>query len=149
MMEELTPLVILLVEDDLADQKLIKISLRNEKIANELYTVQTGEEGMDFLYHRGKYSAGTPQPDLILLDLNMPGMGGKEFLRRIKEDESVKQIPVVILTTSDAERDIIDSYKLQASGYVHKPVTLGEFKEGMKKLEEYWFVLCKRIPKEC
>jgi len=148
-MEELTPLVILLVEDDLADQKLIKISLRNEKIANELYTVQTGEEGMDFLYHRGKYSAGTPQPDLILLDLNMPGMGGKEFLRRIKEDESVKQIPVVILTTSDAERDIIDSYKLQASGYVHKPVTLGEFKEGMKKLEEYWFVLCKRIPKEC
>jgi len=148
-MEELTPLVILLVEDDLADQKLIKISLRNEKIANDLYTVQTGEEGMDFLYHRGKYSAGTPQPDLILLDLNMPGMGGKEFLRRIKEDESVKQIPVVILTTSDAERDIIDSYKLQASGYVHKPVTLGEFKEGMKKLEEYWFVLCKRIPKEC
>lgn len=148
-MEELTPLVILLVEDDPADQKLIKISLRNEKIANDLYTVQTGEEGLDFLYHRGKYSAGTPQPDLILLDLNMPGMGGKEFLRRIKEDESVKQIPVVILTTSDAERDIIDSYKLQASGYVHKPVTLGEFKEGMKKLEEYWFVLCKRIPKEC
>jgi CheY-like chemotaxis protein len=148
MMKGLEPLVILLVEDDLADQKLIKISLRNEKIANDLYTVQTGEEGMDFLYRRGNYSTGTPQPDLILLDLNMPGMGGKEFLRRVKEDEKVKQIPVVILTTSDAERDIIDSYKLQASGYVHKPVTLEEFKEGMKKLKEYWFVLCKRIPKE-
>lgn len=146
-MEELAPLVILLVEDDLADQKLIKISLRNEKIANDLYTVQTGEEGMDFLYRRGKYSAGTPQPDLILLDLNMPGMGGKEFLRQIKEDERVKQIPVVILTTSEAEKDIIDSYKLQASGYVHKPVTLEEFKQAMKQLKEYWFLLCKRVPK--
>jgi CheY-like chemotaxis protein len=146
-MEELAPIVILLLEDDLADQKLIKLSLRNEKIANTLYTVQTGEEGMDFLYRRGKYSDGTPQPDLILLDLNMPGMGGKEFLRLIKEDEGLKQIPVVIVTTSEAERDIIDSYKLQASGYVHKPVTLGEFKEAMKKLKEYWFLLCKRVPK--
>ena len=146
-MEELAPLVILLVEDDLADQKLIKISLRNEKIANALYTVQTGEEGLDFLYRRGNYSDGTTQPDLILLDLNMPGMGGKEFLRRVKEDERLKQIPVVILTTSEAEKDIIDSYKLQASGYVHKPVTLEEFKEAMKKLEEYWFVLCKRVPR--
>jgi CheY-like chemotaxis protein len=136
------------VEDDLADQKLIKISLRSEKLANDLYTVQTGEEGLDFLYCRGKYRNGTPRPDLILLDLNMPGMGGKEFLRRIKEDEGLKQIPVVILTTSEAEKDIIDSYKLQASGYVHKPVTLEEFKEGMKKLEEYWFVLCKRVPKQ-
>jgi len=148
MMEGLAPLVILLVEDDLADQKLIKISLRNEKIANDPYTVQTGEEGMDFLYRRGKYSDDTPQPDLILLDLNMPGMGGKEFLRRIKEDEGLKQIPVVILTTSEAEKDIIDSYKLQASGYVHKPVTLEEFKEAMKKLKAYWFLLCKRVPKE-
>jgi len=146
-MEELAPLVILLVEDDLADQKLIKISLRNEKIANDLYTVQSGEEGMDFLYRRGNYSDGTPQPDLILLDLNMPGMGGKEFLRRIKEDANLKQLPVVILTTSEAEKDIIDSYKLQASGYVHKPVTLEEFKEAMKKLKEYWFLLCKRVPK--
>ena len=146
-MEELAPLVILLVEDDLADQKLIKISLRNEKIANDLYTVQTGEEGLDFLRRRGNYNDGNTQPDLILLDLNMPGMGGKEFLRQIKADEKLKQIPVVILTTSEAEKDIIDSYKLQASGYVHKPVTLGEFKEAMKKLKEYWFVLCKRVPK--
>ena len=146
-MEALAPLVILLVEDDLGDQKLIKISLRNEKIANTPYTVQSGEEGMDFLHHRGQYSDGTPQPDLILLDLNMPGMGGKEFLKRIKEDQNLKQIPVVILTTSEAERDILDSYKLQASGYVHKPVTLEEFKVAMKKLKEYWFVLCKLVPK--
>lgn len=147
-MENLAPLVILLVEDDIADQKLIKASIRNEKIANELYCVQTGEDGMNFLYRRGNYSSGTPRPDLILLDLNMPGMGGKEFLRQVKEEESLKQIPVVILTTSEAENDIIDSYKLQASGYVHKPVTLEEFKKAMKKLKEYWFVLCKRVPKE-
>jgi len=147
-MDGLAPLVILLVEDDPADQKLIKTSLRNEKLANDLYIVQTGEEGLEFLHHCGNYNNGTPQPDLILLDLNMPGMGGKEFLKQVKQDEELKQIPVVILTTSDAERDIIDSYKLQASGYVHKPVTLEEFKEGMKKLKEYWFVLCKRIPRE-
>jgi chemotaxis family two-component system response regulator Rcp1 len=146
-MEELAPLVILLVEDDLADQKLIKLSLKNQKLANEVHTVQTGEEGMDFLYYRGKYNSGTPQPDLILLDLNMPGMGGKEFLRRIKEDETLRHIPVIILTTSEAEKDIIDSYKLQASGYVHKPVTLEEFKEAMQKIKEYWFLLCKRVPK--
>jgi CheY-like chemotaxis protein len=148
MMEGLKPLVILLVEDDPADQKLVKTSLKNHKIANDIYAVQSGEEGMDFLHRRGNYSNGTPQPDLILLDLNMPGMGGKEFLRRVKGDEDLKQIPVVILTTSDAERDIIDSYKLQASGYVHKPVTLDEFREAMKKLKEYWFLLCKRVPKE-
>ena len=146
-MEGLEPLAILLIEDDPADQKLIKTSLKNQKIANELYVVNSGEEGMDFLYRRGNYNNGTPQPDLILLDLNMPGMGGKEFLKWIKEDKNLKQIPVVILTTSEAEMDIIDSYKLQASGYVHKPVTLEEFKEAMKKLEAYWFLLCKLVPK--
>ena len=111
-MDGLEPLAILLVEDDPADQKLIKTSLRNQKIANDVYTVQSGEEGMDFLHRHGNYSNGTPQPDLILLDLNMPGMGGKEFLRRIKGEENLKQIPVVILTTSDAERDIIDSSRI-------------------------------------
>jgi CheY-like chemotaxis protein len=147
-MAELEPLIILLVEDDPADQKLVKASLRSEKIVNKLYVVNSGEEGMDFLYRRGNYSDGTPQPDLILLDLNMPGMGGKEFLKRMKEDKKLKQIPVVILTTSDAEKDIIDSYNLYASGYVHKPVTLEEFKDAMDKLKEYWFLLCKRVPKE-
>ena len=141
-------LTILLVEDDPADQKLIRTSLKDQRIANNLHIVSSGEEAMDFLYRSGSYSDATPRPDLILLDLNMPGMGGKEFLRRIKDDEQFKKIPVVILTTSDAERDIIDSYRLQASGYVNKPVTLAEFKEVMKKIEEYWFVLCKLPPKE-
>jgi len=142
-------LKILVCDDDPADQKLIKTSLKNQGIVNDLYIVNSGEEGMDFLYYRGNYSEGTPRPDLILLDLNMPGMGGKEFLKRIKGDEELKKIPVVILTTSDSEKDVMDSYNLHASGYVHKPVTLEEFREAMKTLEEYWFLLCKRVPKEC
>lgn len=138
----------MLVEDDLADQKLIKASLRNQKIANDLRIVNSGEEALDFLYHRGNYAKDTSRPELILLDLNMPGMGGKEFLKRIKDDENLKQLPVVILTTSDSEMDILDSYKLQASGYVYKPATLDEFKKVMEKIEEYWLVLCKRLPTE-
>ena len=147
-MNQLNPLTILLVEDDPADQKLIRNSLKDQKIANDLYIVNSGEEGMDYLHHQGDYKNGYPQPDLILLDLNMPGMGGKEFLRKIKDDMDLKQIPVIILTTSDSERDIIESYKLQASGYVSKPVTLDEFRQVMERIEEYWFMLCKRPPKE-
>ncbi len=147
-MRELEPISILLVEDDPADQKLIRASLKEQRLANDLHIVSSGEEGIDFLRGRGDYSGRAAQPDLILLDLNMPGMGGKEFLRRIKDDEGLKQIPVVILTTSDSERDIIESYKLQASGYVSKPVTLDEFKEVMRKIKEYWFVICKRLPRE-
>lgn len=146
-MHGLVPLSILLVEDDPGDQKLIKTSLKNQKVANELSVVSSGEEGMDYLYGRAKFSDKPPLPDLILLDLNMPGMGGKEFLRRIKDDDGLKQIPVVILTTSDSEKDILESYKLQASGYVKKPVTLEEFKHVMKRIKEYWFLLCKRPSK--
>ncbi|NQE06135.1 putative methanogenesis regulatory protein FilR2 [ANME-1 cluster archaeon GoMg1] len=147
-MEELRPATILLVEDDPGDQKLIKVSLKSQKIANELYIVGSGEEAMDFLYHRGKHSAETPLPDRILLDLKMPGMGGKEFLRRIKQDEKMKKIQVVILTSSDSEKDILDSYNLQASGYIKKPVELGDFKRVMKEIEAYWFIICKLPPKE-
>lgn len=145
-MNAMHPLAILLVEDDPADQKLIKMSLREQKVANDVHAVASGEEGFDFLHRTGEY-ATAPRPDLILLDLNMPGMGGKEFLRRLKLEEDLKQIPVIILTTSDSERDIIDSYKLQASGYVHKPVSLDEFKQVMQKIEAYWFVLCRLPPK--
>ena len=147
-MEKIRPATILLVEDDPGDQKLIKVSLKNQKIANELYIVGSGEEAMEFLYHRGNYSAETPLPDLILLDLKMPGMGGKEFLRRIKQDEKMKKIPVIILTSSDSEKDILDSYNLQASGYIKKPVELGDFKRVMKEIEAYWFIICKLPPKE-
>ena len=147
-MGELEPITILLVEDDLADQKLIKTSLKHQRIASDLYVVNSGEEALDFLYHRGNYAKDTSRPELILLDLNMPRMGGKEFLKRIKDDENLKQLPVVMLTTSDSERDMTNSYKLQASGYVSKPATLDEFKKVREKIEEYWLVLCKRLPTE-
>ena len=84
-------------------------------------------------------------PDLILLDLNMPGMGGKELLKTIKADPQLSTIPVVILTTSDLDGDILDSFKLQASGYVKKPVTLSEFQKVLSDLTDYWFVICKHI----
>ncbi len=147
-MEKIKPATILLVEDDPGDQKLIKVSLKNQKIGNEVYTADSGEEAMDFLYQRGKYSDCALQPDLILLDLNMPGMGGKEFLRRIKEDEKMKSIPVIILTSSDSDDDIIDTYNLHASGYVKKPVKLEDFKHVVKEINDYWFVLCKLPPRE-
>ena len=147
-MEKIKPATILLVEDDPGDQKLITVSLRNQKLGNEVRIAGSGEEAMDFLYQRGKYSHETSRPDLILLDLNMPGMGGKEFLRRIKEDEKMKTIPVIILTSSDSDDDIIDTYNLHASGYVKKPVKLEDFKRVMKQIKEYWFVLCRLPPRE-
>ena len=146
-MFDLEPITILLVEDDPADQKLIKTSLLDQKIANDLHIVGSGEDALDYLNESGNNSNGAPWPELILLDLNMPGMGGKEFLKQLKSDEKLKQLPVVILTTSESERDIIDSYNLQASGYVNKPVSLDDFKKVMEKIGEYWLMLCKRPPK--
>ena len=147
-MNNLAPLTILLVEDDLADQKLIRISLRNQRIANDLHVVNSAEEALTFLRSCCDDDNGTTRPNLILLDLNMPGMGGKEFLKQIKGDESIKEIPVVILTTSNSESDIVDSYRLQAAGYVHKPVTIDEFKRVMGEIEDYWFMLCRLPHKE-
>ncbi len=147
-MNKLEPPTILLVEDDPGDQKLIRVSLNEQSVANELHIVSSGEEALDFLYQRGKYCNGTCRPDLILLDLNMPGMGGKEFLTRIKNAEDLKRIPVIILTTSDSEQDIIHSYNLFASGYVKKPGDLVQFKKVAKEIGEYWFEICKLPARE-
>ena len=147
-MEKIKPATILLVEDDPGDQKLITVSLKNQKLGNEVRIAGSGEEAMEFLYQRGKYSYGTSRPDLILLDLNMPGMGGKEFLRQIKKDERMKMIPVVILTSSDSDEDIIATYNLHASGYVKKPVKLEDFKRVVKEIKEYWFLLCRLPPRD-
>lgn len=145
-MEALKELTILLVEDDPADQKLIKRSLLRQRIANYISVAESGEEALDYLSRSTADDGQCPAPSLILLDLNMPGMGGKEFLRRIKEDDTLKAIPVVVLTTSDSEKDILDSYKLCASGYISKPVNLQDFQEALRKLGEYWFLICKQLP---
>ncbi|MHC4113836.1 MAG: response regulator [Planctomycetota bacterium] len=144
-MENLTFVKILLVEDDTGDQKLIKNSLLDQKIGNHLFIVETAEDALDYLEASKGDDVERPKPDLILLDLNMPGIGGKEFLKRIKADDELDTIPVVVLTTSDSEQDILESYKLHASGYVKKPVTLEGFEQVMRELEAYWFVICKRV----
>lgn len=144
-MENFKSVNILLVEDDPGDQKLIKNSMLEQRMTNKLYIVSTGEEALEYLKKSKEGNSETPWPELILLDLNMPGMGGMEFLRRIKSSEDFNVIPVVILTTSDSEQDIIESYKLQAAGYVRKPVMLDEFCNIAKDISEYWFTLCMRI----
>lgn len=137
--------IILLVEDDFGDQKLIKKALENERIKNRVTIVSSGEEALSYmeksLVNKGDY----PRPDLILLDLNMPGMGGKALLKTLKKDDSFKSIPVIVVTTSDDQQDIEDSYSLQASGYLKKPLTLRGFQDMMHNLEEYWFLVCKNI----
>ncbi len=144
-MNQLREAVILLVEDDTGDQKLIKRSLKASKIANELHITSAAEEALEYLQKGESNNADYPMPDLILLDLNMPGMGGMDFLSALKKDELLDTIPVVVLTTSDSDHDILDSFKLQASGYVKKPVSLEEFRQAMENLTDYWFVICKRV----
>jgi two-component system, chemotaxis family, response regulator Rcp1 len=140
--------MVMLVEDDPGDQKLIKMSLKEQRIANTPIVVPNAEEALDFLNANKSGDAKINLPDLILLDLNMPGMGGKEFLRQIKSDPLLESIPVVILTTSDSDKDILESFKLQAAGYVKKPVSITDFQEVMCTLTDYWFTICRRITHE-
>jgi len=142
-MEYYKAVTIMLVEDDPGDQKLIKTSLREQHITNTPVVVGSGEEALEYL-HKTK-SEETILPDLILLDLNMPGMGGREFLRQVKADTELESIPVVVLTTSDADRDILESFRLQAAGYIKKPVNLPEFQDVIQTLSDYWFTICKRV----
>lgn len=139
---------IMLVEDDLGDQKLIKMSLKEQRIANLPVVTSSAEEALEYLEKNKAQGCEDALPDLILLDLNMPGMGGKEFLRQLKADPELGAIPVVILTTSDSDKDILESFKLHAAGYVKKPVNLTDFQEVMHTLTDYWFTICRRINHE-
>ncbi|MBI5092030.1 MAG: response regulator [Candidatus Hydrogenedentes bacterium] len=135
--------VILLVDDDPEDQELTKRALRASKLRNVLMTVDDGEEALDYLYRRGAYAAAksSPRPDLILLDLNMPKVDGRAVLSQIKSDPSLRRIPVVILTTSSQEEDILRSYDLGVNSYVTKPVRMEGFIRAIQDLEHYWFDL--------
>lgn len=143
-MDTLSPVNILLVEDNPADQKLFGTSLKLQKVDSNLSVANCGEDAITFLEAAGS-QPNQPIPDIILLDLNMPGIGGKEFLRRIKAVEKFKIIPVVVLTTSDSQTDIKECYQLQACGYIKKPVTLKGFLDIIKVLEDYWFKTCKLV----
>jgi len=131
--------IVLLVEDDPGDQKLVKYALKNQNYDSSLKIAGTGEEALEYLEQSKQNNEDSPRPDIILLDLNMPGMGGKEFLRRMKLDEEVCDIPVVIVSTSDSQNDIEESYKLRAAGYVQKVPSPDELRRIIQKLTQYWF----------
>lgn len=141
-----TPVEILLVEDSPGDARLAREGLSECKIRNNLHVVDDGVKAMAFLRRQGEY-AKAPRPDLILLDLNLPRKDGREVLREIKEDESLKVIPVVILTTSKAEEDIIKSYSLHANCYVTKPLGLQQFLDVVRSIEDFWFTIVRLPPK--
>jgi CheY-like chemotaxis protein len=142
------PVVILLADDDEEDCMLVRDALRESRLANDLRFVHNGEDLLDYLNHRGPYADATsaPRPGLILLDLNMPRMDGREALQAIKSDPCLRQIPVVVLTSSKAEEDIFRSYDLGVNSYVAKPVTFPSLVEIMQALERYWFEIVDLPP---
>ncbi len=135
------PITILVAEDDPDDRMLMKEALEENRLANNLHFVGDGEELMDYLNHRGQYAdeQASPRPSLILLDLNMPRKDGREALQEIKVSPELRQIPIVVLTTSKAEEDILRTYDLGVSSFIAKPVTFDSMVEIMKMLGRYWF----------
>ncbi len=131
------PIQILMVEDNPGDVRLTKEALKDAKVSNTLYVVEDGVAALDFLYRRGEYS-DAPRPDLILLDLNLPKKNGREVLGEIKQDEQLKMIPVVILTTSQAEEDVVRAYRLHANCYIVKPVDFVQFTKIVWTIEDFW-----------
>ncbi|MGO8805053.1 MAG: response regulator [Candidatus Bathyarchaeia archaeon] len=146
-MNEVRPVDILLVEDNPGDVRLTKEALKDAKVLNEIFIARDGVEAMEFLHRKGQFS-NVPQPDLILLDLNLPRKDGRQVLAEIKEDPILKHIPVVVLTTSKADEDIIKTYNLHANAYITKPVDLNRFAEIIHILNEFWFTIVKLPPKE-
>lgn len=134
------PIEILLVEDSEPDVRLTREAFRNAKMRNRIWAVEDGVEALDFLYRRGAH-ADVPRPDLILLDLNLPRKDGREVLREIKTDDSLKRIPVVILTTSRNEEDVLKTYNLHANCYIAKPVEFNRFVEVVQSIKEFWFTV--------
>ncbi len=142
-----TQIEILLVEDNEGDIGLVEEVFQEAKIRNNLYVAEDGEEAMLFLRREGEFS-DSPRPDIILLDLNLPKKDGREVLKEIKEDDSLKRIPVVVLTTSKAEEDILKSYDLHANSYISKPVDFDQFIRVIKSIEDFWLDVVKLPSKD-
>lgn len=145
-MNDSQPVHVLLVEDNPADVRLTREVLADGKITNTLHVVADGEEAMAFLRNKGPF-ASAPRPDLILLDLNLPRKDGREVLAEVKSDPSLKLIPVVILTTSRSDRDILESYNLHANCYISKPVDLLQFMEVVRTIEDFWLSIVRLPPR--
>jgi CheY-like chemotaxis protein len=145
------PIVILMADDDEDDRMLTAEALEESRLSNQIHFVEDGEEAMDYLLRQGKYQDPklSPRPGLILLDLNMPKKDGREVLRDIKANPKLRRIPVVVLTTSQAESDVYRSYDLGANTYITKPVTFDSMVEVMKVLGRYWFTVVELPPETC
>lgn len=140
------PVDILLVEDNKGDAELAAEALEDAKMKNNLFTVFDGEEALDFLYNRGNHE-NAPRPDMIILDLNLPKKDGQEVLEEVKSDPSLRRIPVVILTTSKAEEDILRTYDLHANCYITKPLEFNKFIDVVKSIEDFWMSIVV-LPKD-
>ena len=137
---------ILLVEDNEGDVQLTREALDRAKVRNNLHVTSDGVEAMDFLRRKNGFSAA-PRPDLVLLDLNLPNMDGREVLQEMKSDPSLKTIPVVVITSSEAEQDIVKTYALSANCYVTKPLDLSQFMRVVQSISEFWLQIVKLPPK--
>jgi len=137
---------ILLVEDNAGDVRLTEEALREGKVKNRLHIARDGVEAIEILRRSGKY-AGAPRPDLVLLDLNLPRKDGREVLAEIKADPNLKTLPVVVLTTSSAEADILKTYQLHANCYIQKPVDLDQFVKVVRSIDDFWLTIV-RLPKD-
>jgi len=135
-----SPVEILLIEDNLGDVRLTREALKEGKVYSNLHWAKDGVEALEFLRHQGRF-AGVPRPDIILLDLNLPKKDGREVLSEIKNDDDLKRIPVVILTTSKAEEDVLRSYQLHANCYVTKPVDLEKFIVVVQSIDMFWLTV--------
>jgi len=136
------PIEILLIEDNPADVRLTREALKDARVWNQVHVAPDGVEALAFLRREGKYEQA-PRPDLILLDLNLPRKDGRAVLEEIKRDESLEHIPVVVLTTSQAEQDIVSSYRLRANAFVTKPVDLEQFLKVVHSIEHFWLEIVK------
>src|SRR3990172_5707891 len=137
---------ILMVEDNPADIRLTQEAFKDAKVLNEMHVVEDGEEAIAFLRREGEY-AGAPRPDLILLDLNLPKKDGREVLEEIKSDPDLKRIPVVVLTTSEDQRDVLKAYDMHVNAYYPKPVNLDQFMKIVEAVENFWLSVVKLPPK--
>jgi two-component system, chemotaxis family, response regulator Rcp1 len=138
------PVEILLVEDNKGDVGLIEEVFEEAKIKNKLHVAEDGEEAMQYLHGEGKFT-GSPRPDIIILDLNLPNKDGREVLKEVKEDESFNNIPVIVLTTSNAEKDILGAYGLHANAYITKPLDFDQFIKVVESIGNFWLEIV-RLP---
>lgn len=145
MINDSSKITILLAEDDPDDRLLTRRALKKSRLANTIQAVEDGEELMEYLHREGEYAdpEDSPRPGLILLDLNMPRMDGREALKQIKSDPELRRIPVIVLTTSEAEHDILQSYDLGVNAFVTKPVTFDGLADAIQALGNFWFEIVK------